>query len=125
MERREFVRGCAATGTLLFLPSAALAEEKVSGGEIWVSLKGADYAKPYFDGSEYEDHEFEKNGYKLIIRIEDYSKPYTFELRASVGGFTPVEITSKPQKFRPTRVSGTRERRWVYKTKVKFNKSDK
>ena len=123
MNRREFVQGATATGAALLLTGKASAKEKVVTGEIWVTLKGSDYAKPYFEGTEYEDHEFEKNGFKLVIRIEDYTRPITFEVRPSVGDFAPIEITTVPKKFRPTRIRGQRERRWVYKTKAVFKKA--
>ena len=125
MKRRTFVKGACATGAVFLVSGPALAKEKVTSGEIWVALKGSDYAKPYFEGTEYQDHEFEKNGFKLVIRIEDYTKPITFEIRPSVGDFAPVEITTKPKKFRPTRVSGTRERRMVYKAKAAFKPAAK
>ena len=125
MERRTFVLGIAAVGCVSILASSAFAEEKTSAGEVWVTLKGADYAKPFFDGTEYENHEFEKNGTKLVIRIEDYNTEYTFELRSSLGDSAPVTITTIPKKFRATRVSGSRERRMVKKLKVTFKKDKK
>ena len=123
MKRREFIQGSAAAGAVLCLSAPAIAKEKVTSGEIWVTLKNSDYAKPYFEGREYEDHEFEKNGFKLVIRIADYNEPISFEVRPSVGDFAPITITTVPKKFRVTRVRGSRERRWVYKTKAIFKKA--
>ena len=123
MTRRQFTPliGLALIATLA-APALASAQD-TKPGELWITLKGNDYAKPYLDNQEYEDHEFEKNGTKLIIRIEDRSKPYTFELRPSLDGFVPVTITSVPKKFRAKRVSGSRERRMVYSAKAKFVKA--
>ena len=122
MNRREFIQGSSAASAALFMSLPAVAKEKITSGEIWVTLKNSDYAKPYFEGREYEDHEFENNGFKLVIRIADYNEPISFEVRPSVGDFAPITITTVPKKFRVTRVRGSRERRWVYKTKAVFKK---
>lgn len=105
--------------TALLLPTIASAQE-AQAGEVWVTLKGSDYAKPYLDNDEFDDHEFKTNGFLLVIRVEDVTRPWTFELRPSNSAMAPVTITTDPEKFRATRVSGSRLRRMVQKLQVTF-----
>jgi hypothetical protein len=103
--------------------SAAIAEEVP--GEIWVKLVGSDYAKPYADNREFEDHEFEDNGFKLIIKLADYTNgAYYFTLKPSNPELAPVEIASNPKKFRRKKV-GRRDYRMVMRLKVKFERAKK
>jgi hypothetical protein len=103
--------------------SAAIAEDVP--GEIWVKLVGSDYAKPYTDNREFEDHEFEDNGFKLIIKLADYTNgAYYFTLKPSNSELASVEIASNPKKFRRKKV-GRRDYRMVMRIKVKFKRAEK
>ena len=105
---------------LLALLLSPLASAQGKPGEIWVTLKGADYAKPFQGGEEWSDHEFEDNGLKLIIRIPDTSVEQTFELRASDDSLGPVTITTVPKRFKPARVKGEKLPRLVFRADAKF-----
>ena len=91
-------------------------------GEVWVTLVGNDFAKPYYEGDEYSDHYHENMGKKLVIQLEDYQTVYEFELRPSLPDYEPFRFETDPKKFRPTRVRGERLRRMVMKITAHFKK---
>jgi hypothetical protein len=108
--------------SLLFavlLPMVAMAEGG-KPGEVWVTLKGADYCKPYQGGEEWSEHEFEANGFKLVIRLSNADEPQTFEVKPSDESLAPVTITTEPKKFKPARVKGEKLPRLVMKVDAKF-----
>lgn len=120
MTRKHFlVAATAALAVAILAPGVASAEDAVPG-EIWVTLKGNDFAKPYLDGDEYSDHEFEKMGKKLVIRVDDIGRTYEFELRPSIDGFEPISLSTQGKKYKKTRVRGAKLRRMVWKTTVTF-----
>ena len=104
---------------------AAQAEERK--GEVWIKLTpkrmGSDYAKPYVDGQEWEDHDYEQEGFKLVIRIQDIDKTWTFELRPSDSTLSPVTITTDPKRFKLKRIRG-RTGRYVMTHTIKFKKAE-
>jgi len=122
MTRRKLIRNLAFAvfGAALLLPSVAAAD--MVPGEVWVTLKGNDYAKPFLEGEEYEDHEFRKNGTLLVIRLDDIATPYEFEIHPSLDTFEKVRISTADKKFRAKRVRGSRARRMVWATKLTFKK---
>ena len=106
--------------SLLVCSGTAFAED--TPGEVWVQLKGSDYAKPFVENSEYADHEFEKNGFKLVIKLADYtSRVYEFTLKPSNPEMGSVVVETNPKKFRRKKV-GRRDYRMVMKVKVHFKK---
>lgn len=120
MTRRLFLTlGGVALFVALALPAVAAADE-AKPGEIWVTLKGNDYAKPFLDGQEYEDHEFEKNGLKLVIRVDDIAVPYTFEVRPSNSALRTITVETETAAFKATRIRGKRARRMVMKFTANF-----
>lgn len=100
--------------------AASAADNSGKPGEIWVDLKGADYTKPFEGEEEFSEHEFEANGFKLIIRIPDVGVERTFELRPSDDSLGPVTITTEPKKFKVARVKGDKLARLVYRASAKF-----
>ncbi len=102
------------------LPTAAWADAQP--GEIWVTLKGTDYAKPFHEGSEFEDHEFADNGFKLIIRVTDVEKPWEFELRPSNPELATARFTTDKKLFKVKRIKG-KEARLIATLVVKFEKA--
>ncbi len=105
--------------TLVLFPLVALADGPTPG-EVWVALKGSDYCKPYEDGDEHSNHDFEDNGLKLVIRIDDTSVERTFEIRSVDESLAPVTISTVPKKFKRTRVKGEKLPRLVFKVDAKF-----
>ncbi len=101
------------------LPMVAMAEGN-KPGEVWVTLKGADYCKPYQGGEEWSEHEFEATGFKLVIRLSNSDEPQTFEVKPSDDSLAPVTITTEPKKFKPARVKGEKLPRLVMKVDAKF-----
>ena len=91
-------------------------------GEIWVTLKGSDYAKPYLDGSEYEDHEFEDNGFKLVIRLTDIDRPYDFELRPSDPALEVAKVHTEKKDYKAKRLKKN-EGRMIFAVTVTFVKA--
>ena len=109
---------------VLFLGLSAIgstAFAQVKSGEIWLTLKGSDYAKPYVDGQEWEDHNFEKNGFKLVIRVEDVDQSITFEIRPSNGQLGPVTFTTDRSKFKVKRMK-RRSGRYIMAMTITFKK---
>jgi len=105
--------------TTLLVPALSSAQ---TPGEIWVKLVGSDYCKPFLDGAEYEAHDFENNGYKLVIRVDDIETEHTFEMRPSNDALGPVSVTTVAKKFKPKRIRGERARRMVMPYTAKFVK---
>ena len=103
-------------------PTVALADP--IPGEVHVKLVGSDYAKPYVDGDEHEDHEFLNNGRTLVIRIPDIESPVTFELRPSNSDLAPTTVTTDKKQFKRQRM-GRRLVKMVMKTSVTFKKAEK
>jgi hypothetical protein len=125
MTRRQLLTQTALVLSAVWLvPQVATAAEPAPG-EIWITLKGNDFAKPYIDGEEYSDHEFESMGKKLIIRVEDTTAPYTFELRPSIDTFAAIMVTTEGKKYRRKRVRGSKLPRMVLKLTAKFQAKPK
>ncbi len=104
----------------LLAPALVSAQEKP--GELWITLVGTDYAKPYLEGGEYDDHEFLNNGTKLVIRISDIETEHTFTIKPHDDSLAPMDVTTIAKKFKPKRVRGQRARRLVQTFKLKFEK---
>lgn len=104
----------------LLAPASAMAEGVP--GEVWVTLVGTDYAKPYLENSEHEDHEFEDDGKKLVIRMGDISIPHSFEVRPHDDSLQIFEVTTDEKAFKATRIKGQKARRMVMKVTAKFPK---
>jgi len=109
--------------TMVTWTQAAQADER--SGEVWVKLTpkrmGCDYAKPYVDGQEWEDHDFEQEGFKLVIRIADIDKEWSFVLRPSDSSLAPVTVTTDPKRFKLKRLRG-RTGRYIMTKTIKFVK---
>ena len=121
MTRRILTLGLPlAAVVLLGIPS--LAHATTTPGEIWVTLKGSDYAKPFLDGSEYEDHEFEDNGFKLVIRLTDIDRAYDFELRPSNPELETGKVHAEKKDFKAKRLKKN-EGRMIYAVTVTFVKA--
>lgn len=106
--------------TALFLFPAIAMADGPAAGEIWVTLKGSDYCKPYEGGDEYSNHDFEDNGFKLVIRLDDYTTERTFEVRSVDESLAPVTVVTDAKKFKKTRVKGEKLPRLVMKVDAKF-----
>jgi len=102
--------------------SVSVAQEARSG-EVWLQLKGSDYARPSVDGEVWEDHEFEKDGYKLVIKLRDIDRVWEFELKPSNSSLAPATFTTDPKKFKLKRVRG-RTGRYIMKGTIKFKKAE-
>ncbi|MFT5433554.1 MAG: hypothetical protein ACI9OJ_004260, partial [Myxococcota bacterium] len=125
MTRRQLLTQTALVLSAVWLVPQIAAAAEPAPGEIWITLKGNDFAKPYIDGEEYSDHEFESMGKKLIIRVEDNAAPYTFELRPSLDTFAPITVTTEGKKYRRKRVRGSKLPRMVMMMAVKFSEKPK
>ena len=121
MKNKFILMGLSVIVALLSMSALAVAQE-ARAGEIWLQLKGSDYARPSVDGETWEDHEFENDGYKLVIKVRDIDKVWEFELKPSNSALQTATFTTDPKKFKLKRIRG-RTGRYIMKGVVKFKKA--